>query len=222
MLRYHKGCLITLSSDVARVSQVHLRRGSVPPLRALLPRRGRGGPLPREVLVARPCLRGAVPAADAGPVACELQRCRLCCGALLALGSVLLFPWLYQRSCPCAALLLCWTACRCSQKHSEATRSGPLVQRAQHKRPLRTQVVYTDLKAAAGLPSFVVTIFVVSWVWLGAFVFRNIFVGTIVHGDASPRSTLECCPSSSVLRIRSTEPLVPAIDSSPPIPSRLR
>ena len=78
MFRCHKGCLITLSSNVARVSQVHLRRGSVPPLRALLPRRGRRGPLPREVLVARPCLRSAVPAADAGPVACELQRCRCC------------------------------------------------------------------------------------------------------------------------------------------------
>ena len=71
--------------------------------------------------------------------------------------------------------------------------------------------MYTDLKAAAGLPSFVVTTFVVSWVWLGAFVFRNIFVGTIVHGN--PRSTFECCPSSSDLRIRSTEPLETAIDS---------
>ena len=80
-------------------------------------------------------------------------------------------------------------------------------------------MVYTDLKAAAGLPSFVVTTFVVSWVWLGAFVFRNIFVGTIVHGNANPRSTFECCPSSSVLkiqsilRIRSIEPLETAIDS---------
>ena len=74
-------------------------------------------------------------------------------------------------------------------------------------------MVYTDLKAAAGLPSFVVTTFVVSWVWLGAFVFRNIFVGTIVHGNASHRSTFECCPSSSVLRIRSIEPLETAIDS---------
>ena len=74
-------------------------------------------------------------------------------------------------------------------------------------------MVYTDLKAAAGLPSFVVTTFVVSWVWLGAFVFRNIFVGTIVHGNASHRSTFECCPSSSVLRIRSVEPLETAIDS---------
>ncbi len=64
-------------------------------------------------------------------------------------------------------------------------------------------MVYTDLKAAAGLPSFVVTTFVVSWVWLGAFVFRNIFVGTIVHGNANPRSTFECCPSSSVLKIQS-------------------
>jgi hypothetical protein len=35
----------------------------------------------------------------------------------------------------------------------------------------------------------VVTTFIVSWVWLGAFVFRNIFVGVIVHGFQKARNT---------------------------------
>jgi hypothetical protein len=50
-------------------------------------------------------------------------------------------------------------------------------------------VIYKDLMAASGLPNVVVTIFIVSWVWLGAFVFRNIFVGVIVHGFQQARAT---------------------------------
>eukprot|EP01043_Picozoa_sp_COSAG02_P019357 COSAG02_NODE_928_length_15853_cov_9.053574_10_plen_882_part_00 len=50
-------------------------------------------------------------------------------------------------------------------------------------------VIYKDLMAASGLPDVVVTMFIVSWVWLGAFVFRNIFVGVIVHGFQQARAT---------------------------------
>ena len=43
-------------------------------------------------------------------------------------------------------------------------------------------VIYNSLLQHSDLPLPLVTAFIVSWVWLGAFVFRNIFVGVIVRG----------------------------------------
>ena len=40
--------------------------------------------------------------------------------------------------------------------------------------------IYQELKVSA--PEGLVTIFSVSWVWIGGFVFRNIFVGVMVRG----------------------------------------
>jgi hypothetical protein len=58
---------------------------------------------------------------------------------------------------------------------------------------------YTVLLEKSGLPSAVTTVFIVSWVWLGAFVFRNIFVGVIVNGfqTAKHSKQLDDAPDKS-------------------------
>ena len=47
--------------------------------------------------------------------------------------------------------------------------------------------IYDTLLTHSGLPAAVTTVFIVSWVWLGAFIFRNIFVGVIVKGFQKAR-----------------------------------